>query len=104
MKVDNKENEGALLCSIKKHKSYFAVDYEELQNSNFFQSDEDEDNAEFLIINPDLLDLDLDDNNSVSNATVVSEIIDNFFPNEQFYEICSQLNKGLQNLFNFIIQ
>ena len=32
-------------------------------------------------------------------------IIDNLsLPNEQFYEICSQLNEGQQHLFNFILQ
>ena len=57
------------------------------------------------MINPNLLDLDLEDNGSVSNATVVSTITDNLsLPNEQFYEICSQLNEGRQHLFNFITQ
>ena len=39
------------------------------------------------------------------NATAVSTIIDSLLlPNEQFYEICSQLNKGHQYLFKFIMQ
>ena len=81
------------------------VSYEELQNFNFVQSDEAECNAEFSTINPNLLDLDLEDSDIVSNAPVVSTIIDNLLlPNEQFYEICSQLNEGQQHLFNFIIQ
>ena len=38
-------------------------------------------------------------------VSVVSTIIDNLsLPNEQFYEICSQLNEGQQHLFNFIMQ
>ena len=60
------------------------------------------------MINPNLLDLDLEDsvsNDSVSNATAVSTIINNLLlPNEQFYEICSQMNEGQQHLFNFIMQ
>ena len=69
------------------------------------KSDEEEDNAEFSMINPNLLDLDLEDSDSVSNAPVVSTIIDNLpLPNEQFYEIFSQLNEGQQHLFNFMIQ
>ena len=73
-----------------------------MQNFNFVQSDEEEDNAEFSMLNPNLLDLDLEDKDSVSNA---STIIDNLFlPNEQFYEICSQLNEGQQHLFKFIMQ
>ena len=52
------------------------------------------------MINPNLLDLDLEGSDNVSNAPVVSTIIDNLsFPNEQFYEICSQLNEGQQHLF-----
>ena len=99
------EVEGDILCNIKKHESYLDINYEELQNFNFVQSDEEEDNAEFSIINPNLLDLDLEDSDNVINATAVSTIIDNLLlPNEQFYEICSQLNEGQQHLFNFIMQ
>ena len=72
-----KEVEVDILCNIKKHGPYLDIDYEELQNFNFVQSDEEEDNAEFSMINPNLLDLDLEDSNSVSNATTVSTIINN---------------------------
>ena len=97
--------EGEILCSIKKREPYFDIDYEELQNFDSVQSDEEEDNAKFSMINPNLLDLDLEDIGSVSAAPVVSTIIDNLsLPNEQFYEICSQLNEGQQHLFNFIMQ
>ena len=52
-----------------------------------------------------MLDLDFDDSDSGSNATAVSTIINNLLlPNEQFYEICSQMNEGQQHLFNFIMQ
>ena len=52
------------------------------------------------MINPNLLDLDLEDSDNVINATAGSRIIDNLLlPNEQFYEICSQLNEGQQHLF-----
>ena len=97
---------GDILFNIKKYEPYFDKDYEELQNFNFFQTDEEEeDNAEFSVINPNLLDLDLEDRDNVSNAPVVSTIIDNLLlPNEQFYQICSQLNKRQQHLFNSIIQ
>ena len=87
-----------------KHEPYLNIDYEELQNVNFVQSEEEEDNAEFSMINPNLLDLDLEDSNSVSNATAESTIINNLLlPNEQFHEICSQLNESQQHLFNFIM-
>ena len=96
MKQDNtsyeegyKEVEGDILCNVKK---YVNIDYEELQNFDFVQSDED--NAEFSMINPNLLDLYLEDSGKVSNAPVVSTIVDNLpLLNQQFYEICSQLNE-----------
>ena len=100
-----KEVEGDILCNIKKHEPYLDIDYEELQNFNFVQSDEEENNAEFSIINPNLLDLDLEDSDNVSNAPVLSITIDNLLlPNETFYGICSQLKEGQRHLFNFIMQ
>ena len=57
------------------------------------------------MINPDLLDLDLKDSNGVSNAPVASVTGDSLLlPNQQFYEMCSQLNEVLQHLFNFVMQ
>ena len=101
----HKEVEGDILCDIKKHESYLDIDHEELQNVNFVQSDDEEDNAEFSVINPNLPDLYLEESDIVNNTIVVSTIIDNFLlPNEQFYEICSQLNEDQQHLFNFIMQ
>ena len=42
------------------------------------------------MIDPNLLNLDLEDSDRVSNATAVSTIIINLLlPNKQFYEICS---------------
>ena len=77
------------MCNIKKHEPYLDKDYEELQNFDFFQSDE-EDNVEFSMINPNLLYLDLQDIDQVSNAPTVSTITDNWLlPNEQFYQIYS---------------
>ena len=52
-----------------------------------------------------MLDLDLEDSDNVINTTALSTVIDNLLlPNEQFYEICSQLNEGQQHLFSFIMQ
>ena len=92
------------MCNIKKYEPYLDIDYKKLHNVNFFQSVE-EDNVEFSIINPNLLDLDLEDCHKVSNTTAVSTIINNLLlPNEQFYEICSEMSDGQQHLFNFIMQ
>ena len=61
----------------------------EFQNFNIIESD-DEDDAEFSIINPDLVDLDLEDGYGVSNTPVASTMIDSLLlPNQQFYELCS---------------
>lgn len=74
-----------------------------LDNLNFFQSDkQEEDNVESTMINPDLLDLDLEDGDHVNNALVASATVYFLFitynnlllPNQQFYEIFSQLNEG----------
>ena len=100
-----KEVEGDISCNIKKHEPYLDMNYQELQNLNFIQSDEEEYNAEFSMINPNLLDLDLEGSDNVINATAVSTINNNLLlPKKQFYEICSQLNEGQQHLFNFIMQ
>ena len=52
--------EGDILFSIKKYEPYQDIDYEELQNFHFAQSDDEEDKAKFSMINPNLLDLDLE--------------------------------------------
>ena len=111
MKPDNQsyedryeDVEGGIFCNIRRHEPYLDIDYEELQNIGFVQSDKKEDHAEFSMINRNFLDLDLEDSDIVSNVPVVSTIFDSFsLPNEQFFEICSQLNKGQQHLFNFLM-
>ena len=99
-----KEVEGNILRNINKHELYQVIDYEELQNFNFVQSDEENYKVEFSTINPNFLDLDLEDSDSKSNAPAVSIIEKLLLPNEQYNEICSQLNEGQQHLFNFIMQ
>ena len=99
-----KEVEDGILCNIKKHVPFLDIDNEDLEIFDFVQSEEEEDNTEFSVINPNFVDLDLKDSDSMSNAFAVSAISDNLsLPNEQFYEIYSQLNEGQQHLFNFII-
>ena len=67
------------------------------------ESEEREDNVDFSIINPSLLDLDIEGSDDVNTAPVASTNRNNLLlPNEQFYEICSQLNQ--QHLFNFIMK
>ena len=76
------------MCDIKNHKPYLDIKYEELQNLNIFQSDKEEDNAEFIVTNPDLLDLEMEDRDIVSNALIVSAISDNLIlPNYVFWNM-----------------
>ena len=56
------------------------------------ESDEDEeDNAEFSMLDPNLIDLDEEDNtsnNDVTNGPVISTTIEHFLlPNETFYDV-----------------
>ena len=100
-----KEVEDEILCNIDTHEPYLDIDYEELHNLDMVESDEEEDNDDFSIINPSLLDLDLEDSNDMGNAPVAPTSINNLLlPNEQFYEVCSQLNEGQQHLFSFIMK
>ena len=54
------------------------------------------DNVEFSMINPNLLNIDLEGSDSVSNAPVLSTIIDKLS--------LPKLSEGQKNLFNFIMQ
>ena len=54
-----KEVEGAILCNINKHEPYMDIDYEELHNPEILESDEEED-REFSMLNPSLIDFDID--------------------------------------------
>ena len=64
------------MCNIKKHEPY-------------------------LDINSDLLDLNLEDSDSVIASTITDSLL---LSNEQFFEICSQINEGQQHQYKFIMQ
>ena len=103
-----KEVESAILCNINIHEPYMDIDYEELHNPEILESDEEED-REFSMLNPSLIDFDIDfhvdDSNGVNNGPIAPTAKYNtLLPNEQFYEICSQLNEGQQHLFNYIMK
>ena len=57
-----------------------------MRNFYFVHSDEEEEsNTEFSMINPDLLELELEDIDGVSNSPVASVTVDNLLiPNRQF--------------------
>ena len=69
------------------------------------ESDDEEDNDDFSMIDPRLIDFNIDDSNGVNNVPIAPTTTENvLLPNEQFYEMCSQLNEGQQHLFNFIMK
>ena len=101
-----KEVENDILSNIKKHEpsSDTDIDYDDLHNYDILESDE-EDNDEFSMINPDLIDFDINDGNGINNGPIAPTRTDNILlPNDQFYDLCSQLNEGQQHIFNFIMK
>ena len=99
------EVEKEIKCNKDKHEPNLEIDYEELHNYDILESDEEEDNNDFSMINPDLIDLDIDDNSTATqNVPIAPTTIDNLLlSNDRYYEICSQLNEGQQRLFNYIM-
>ena len=89
MKIDTliQRVEDDIMCNVTKHEPYLNIDYEELKNFSFVHSDEEQkDNTEFSIINPNLLDLDLEVSDGVSNAPVASVKVDNLLlPSQKIY-------------------
>ena len=47
------------MCNVKKHELYLIIDYEELQKVKLCSIRSEEDDAEFSMMNPILLNLDL---------------------------------------------
>ena len=70
--------------------------------------DSDEEANDFGMLNPDLLDLNSNNNvnsNNTSTGPVASSSVDNeSLPQSVFYDMCSQLNEGQQKLFNFMMK
>ena len=61
------------------------------------------------MLNPDLIDFDSrDEDNGAINEPIgpiaSASFLNASLPQEVFYEMCSQLNEGQQNLFNFIMK
>ena len=99
------EVESDILCNIKKHEPYLDIDYEELHNYDMSESDDDDNNDDFSMINPDLIEFDIDDSNDINNGPIApTSTVNLLLPNDQFYQMCSQLNEGQQVLFNYIMK
>ena len=109
--------ESTIKPNILKHKKYFETldsnddildNHYDYSSSNDNSDDNDYEN-EFSMLNPDLIDFDSrdEDNGTIDEPTgaIASASVPNaFLPWEVFYEMCSQLNEGQQNMFNFIMK
>ena len=106
-----KHIETEILPNISNHDCFYGV-YEDEDLMNITHgpvvNDNDTDNSscEYGMLNPDLLYLDLPMQGNVENdiGPVSSTVEDLSVSREEFYAFCSQLNKGQQLLFNFIMK
>ena len=99
--------------NIERHDCFYGIydDDEDMMNS-IYHSDDDVDDGiedinadEFGMLNPDLLDLDTDQEHEPQNLSVPSTSVEDIsMSREEFYENCSQLNEGQQHLLNFIMK
>ena len=90
--------------TIKRHKPFINIAYDDLDNSLIFDLDEDIDNGEFAMINPDFDDV--SSTHTGCKAGIRRTSINNIFlPNDQgFFEMCYQFNEEQQHLFNFMMR
>ena len=104
----------SISINIEKHDVFFGKfdmdDEMVLERDQGSESDENtyDDTDDYGMLNPHLLDLDTDCNDtSSSNPTgpiLSSTVEDESMPPTVFYDICSQLNEEQQNLFDFMMK
>jgi hypothetical protein len=104
--------------NILNHEPYFGVwdidDVDMQDNSDFMNIDEndEDDNAsnasdnEYSAFDPNLLDFDSGfEDGDIPSVPVASSSLENpGIPLDTYYEMCSQLNHGQQDPFNFIMK
>lgn len=85
-----KEVEHMIQNNIKRNKHFINIEYDDLKNSLILDSDEDNNNKEFAMFNPDLIDFDVANSSHVGcEMQSAGATIDNYLiPNDQFYEMC----------------
>ena len=110
--------ESTIKPNILKHTKYFETldssddildNHYDYSSSNDNNDDDNDYENEFSMFNPDLIDLDSrdEDNGAIDEpiGPIASASVPNAsLPQEVFSEMCSQLNEGQQNLFNFIMK
>ena len=79
------------------------VDYEDLNEIFFTESDKEKGSAEFSIVNLELLDLKDNIGNIEYNAATAATVDYSLLEDGEFYRIRSQFSDGQQHLFNFIL-
>ena len=100
------EIESSIKPNLEKHEPYLDIDYDDLDNPYLSESDsDDEGNDEFSMINPDLIDFEIDQSNITNNVPIAATTRDYIMlPAELFHEMCSKLNDEQQYLFNYVMR
>ena len=95
--------------AIYKHQPYDELDFDDLENHLDTDDDDDDDddgNDNEYVLRPGVLELNeesCDSSRPPNNSTSVANITSSLMPNDQYYDMCSNLNARQQNLFNEII-
>ena len=105
--------------NILNHEPYFGVmDIDEIDledNSNFMAIDDSEDDTdddhntsdnEYSAFDPSLLDFDsgFEDGDIPTGPVASSSVTNSSIPLDSYYEMCTQLNEGQQDPFNYIMK
>ena len=100
------EVESQILDNINRHEPFANIDIEELPEPYEREESEEEDNIsdDFAMFDPSLIDLDETSEVSHSHPTAHASVETVLMENDTFYQLCSQMNKKQQQLFNFIMQ
>ena len=103
--------ESQIKSDILKHDPYFEEVDLDLDNLVANMIDDEHSNVgpdrtDFNFLNPDLLDLDFDNNDeNASNFTPATASFDNrSISREENYEMCSNLNEGQLEIFNYVMR
>ena len=80
---------------------FINIEYDDLNNSFILDSVEDNDNGEFAMINPDLIDFHIaSSSHAVCGIGIARAIvINNLLQNDQLCEMCYNLNNEQQHVF-----
>ena len=95
---------------IQKHQSYEDIDLDDLKNNLDTDSDDDgneSDEIEYMSLRPGILDIsDESDNDltSTNNCSSVTTVNNTMHSNDQFYDMCAELNAKQRSLLNKLMK